>query len=325
MHGGKGQNARRPVVTGEIGIFNNWELWENMHMPLSLLGAQGEFGACARALPSGRIARWALVVGVAACLTSGAPIRGQDNQSSAKPGGNDVRGPIDILSDTKGFNVKPYLKEVAGMVKANWYLLIPDIARPPRLEQGHVAIDFRVAKDGHVKDVKYHETSEDPKLDRAAYGAITGFGSLPPLPSEFQCEFIKLRFHFYYNESPGDVAGGAGVRELDDQVLPCVTSKVIPIGEPALRVTPSSTHLAAGTKTQFSARIDGLIDLAVTWSIAGPGCEGPACGVISADGLYTAPAKIPNPSTITVTATLIATPTESASGTVTIVAAGGSH
>jgi len=235
-----------------------------------------------------------------------------------------LRGPIDVLSDTKGFNVKPYLKGVVRTVRSNWYFVMPNVARAPKLEQGHVAIDFRVMKDGRIKDVKYHENSEDPKLDRAAYAAITGSGPLPPLPSEFQCEFIKMRFHFFYNERPGDT-GGIGERELDDQVVPCVTSKVIPIGEPALSVSPVSIQVAAGTKTQFYAKINGLIDSAVTWSIAGPGCEGPACGIISASGLYAAPAKVPSPATITVTAALISTPTESASGAITIVAAGDSH
>jgi hypothetical protein len=61
--------------------------------------------ACAQALPSGRIVPWVLVVGVAACLASKSPIRGQDSQSSAKAGASDARGPIDVLSDTKGFNV----------------------------------------------------------------------------------------------------------------------------------------------------------------------------------------------------------------------------
>jgi hypothetical protein len=89
-------------------------------------------------------------------------------------------------------------------------------------------------------------------------------------------------------------------------------------------VSPISIQVAAGTKTQFYARMEGLVDSAVTWSIAGPGCEGSACGTISTSGLYTAPAKIPIPSTIIVTATSIASPTKSSSGTATIVATGGS-
>jgi TonB family protein len=147
--------------------------------------------ACAQALPSGRIVRWVLVVGVAACLASKSPIRSQDSQSSAKAGGSDARGPIDVLSDTKGFNVKPYLRTVARIVRSNWYIVMPNVVRAPKLEQGHVAIDFRVMKDGQINDVKYHENSEDPKLDRAAYAAITQSGPLPALPSEFQCDAIK--------------------------------------------------------------------------------------------------------------------------------------
>jgi TonB family protein len=294
-------------------------------MSSSIVGLECRGRANARTLLSARFVRSVSLLGVAAALLSGTGSQCQDSRLPIKPDGNDARGPIDVLSDTKGLNVKPYLKRVAGIVKANWHLLIPDIARQPRLEQGHVAIDFRVTKDGRIKDIKYHETSEDPKLDRAAYGAITGFGGLPSLPEDFPCESIALRFHFYYNESPGDIAGGAEARELDEHVLPCVTSKVIPIGEPVLKISPSSISVAAGTKTQFYGRIDGVIDAAVAWSIAGPGCEGQACGVISAEGLYTAPVKTPNPATITVTVTSTVVPTQSDFSTVSIVAARDSH
>lgn len=62
-----------------------------------------------------------------------------------------------------------------------------------------------------------------------------------------------------------------------------------------------SARVGVGSQQQFLATITGAEDSAVTWSV---GCEGSSCGTISADGLYTAPEKIPNPATISVTATL---------------------
>jgi TonB family protein len=96
-----------------------------------------------------------------------------------------------VLSDTKGFNVKPYLKEVVGIVRSNWYFVIPNVVRAPKFEQGYVAVDFRVMKDGQIKDVKYHVNSEDPKLDRAAYAAITGSDPLPPFPANFSVSLLN--------------------------------------------------------------------------------------------------------------------------------------
>ena len=105
------------------------------------------------------------------------------------------------------------------------------------------------------------------------------------------------------------------------QVVPCVTSKIQSVRTLGVTVSPTSTQVAVGSQQQFHATIVGAEDSTVTWSV---GCEGSTCGTISADGLYTAPAKIPNPPTLAVTATLKNAPMESASSTVTIVRAGDS-
>jgi len=296
----------------------------------STIGAKSDVDTAACALAPGRLIRLLLILGVTASLTSGRS-GGQGGSLPAKPGGNDAHGPVEVLSDTKGFNMKPYLKDLVARVRTTWFALIPNTARAPIMERGHLSIDFRVMKDGHVEDIKYHSTSGNENFDRAAYGAITGSSPMPPFPAEFQCQFVRLRFYFYYNESPGDTKE----RSLDNQVLPCVTSKVVPaddapskatpIEKLPLVVSPGSIQLAPGAKVRFYAKIYVLVDSAVTWSVRGPGCERSACGVISSDGLYTAPEKIPNPPVITVIATSTVTPTNTASSTVTIVVPGDAH
>ena len=287
---------------------------------LSRLRAKSNDAAGPRVLVARRFLRWVLVLGVAS-LTSGMASRGQD-RPSAKTDGIDTYGPIDVLTDTRGFNVKPYVKDITARVKPTWFSLVPKSARWLIKQQGHVSVDFRVTKDGNVADVKYHETSGNEGMDRAAYGAITGFGPMPPFPAEFQCQFIRLRFNFYYNERPDE---NVKERVLHDHVLPCGTSeapgKATLVENLPLLVSPGSIQLAPGARTRFLAKIYGLVDSAVTWSVRGSGCEGSACGLISSDGLYTAPDKIPNPSAITVIATSTVTPTQSASSTVTIAAA----
>jgi Bacterial Ig-like domain (group 2) len=58
----------------------------------------------------------------------------------------------------------------------------------------------------------------------------------------------------------------------------------------------------------------------VTWSVAGTGCSGASCGTIDVTGTYTAPASVPDPATVTITARLVADPTKFAAPTITIVA-----
>jgi len=57
---------------------------------------------------------------------------------------------------------------------------------------------------------------------------------------------------------------------------------------------------------------------AINWSVAGPGCTGATCGVISASGGYQAPASAPSPNSIVITATPLADPTKAATMIVTI-------
>ncbi len=71
---------------------------------------------------------------------------------------------------------------------------------------------------------------------------------------------------------------------------------------------------------QFTAKVTGTSNTAVTWSLSGTACTGSGnpCGTIDANGKYTAPANAPNPAQVTVTATSQADTTKSDSRAVTI-------
>jgi hypothetical protein len=86
----------------------------------------------------------------------------------------------------------------------------------------------------------------------------------------------------------------------------------------SVSVSPPSVQLKPGAQAQFTVTVSGSSSTLVIWSISGSGCSGSACGSISASGLYTAPAKSPNPPIVAVTATLLSDPTKSGSATVTI-------
>lgn len=84
-------------------------------------------------------------------------------------------------------------------------------------------------------------------------------------------------------------------------------------------VPPSS---GSSSTQQFSAQVTGTTNTNVAWSVqsavAGQGCAGPACGSISASGLYSAPGSAPSPNAISIVATSEADLTTSASATVSI-------
>jgi hypothetical protein len=78
-------------------------------------------------------------------------------------------------------------------------------------------------------------------------------------------------------------------------------------------VTPPSATIGASQTQQFTASVLNTGNTAVTWTISPAGT-----GTINASGLYTAPASISTPQTVTITATSQADTTESASATITL-------
>lgn len=90
-------------------------------------------------------------------------------------------------------------------------------------------------------------------------------------------------------------------------------------------VAPSTTSLYAdvpgnawpvdATQRQFTATVNNAANQTATWAVAG----GSANGTIDANGIYSAPASVPNPADVTITATSQADGTKSGSGTLTIL------
>lgn len=85
-------------------------------------------------------------------------------------------------------------------------------------------------------------------------------------------------------------------------------------------VSPASVTVQTGGAQPFAVIVSPSgANQAVTWSVSGTGCAGANCGKISSVGMYTAPASVPNPAIVTVTATSVTDSTKFGSATVTIV------
>src|SRR5690349_16647795 len=70
-------------------------------------------------------------------------------------------------------------------------------------------------------------------------------------------------------------------------------------------ISPTSSSVVAGQTRQFTAEVTNTSNPSVIWSAT--------AGAISPTGLYTAPATVPSPATVTVTAKSVASPSASAS------------
>jgi hypothetical protein len=87
-------------------------------------------------------------------------------------------------------------------------------------------------------------------------------------------------------------------------------------------VSPTSATIQAGGEQQFTATVSPIgANQAVTWSVSGSSCAGTSCGMIDTTGKYTAPATVPNPPTVVVTARSVTDSTKADTATVTITSA----
>jgi len=86
----------------------------------------------------------------------------------------------------------------------------------------------------------------------------------------------------------------------------------------SITVSPATASVPLGGAQQFISNVSGTANTGVTWSVNGKAGGDSTSGTISTTGLYTAPAAVPNPPTVTIAATSLADWRQQASAKVTI-------
>jgi TonB family protein len=112
--------------------------------------------------------------------------------SIGRPGSN-----LQLLSDAKGVDFRPYLNQILTTVRRNWLSILPDTARLG--QRGRVLIQFAIDRNGSVPKVVIAEGAGADTLDRAAVAAISASYPFPPLPADYKGDQIRLQFAFSYN------------------------------------------------------------------------------------------------------------------------------
>jgi hypothetical protein len=88
----------------------------------------------------------------------------------------------------------------------------------------------------------------------------------------------------------------------------------------AVKVAPTSGSVVVGQSLAFQATVTGSTNTAVTWQVGGITGGSATLGTITSGGVYTAPAQIPSPAIVSVTAVSQADTSKSASASVQITA-----
>ncbi|HTQ56973.1 MAG TPA: TonB family protein [Bryobacteraceae bacterium] len=103
---------------------------------------------------------------------------------------------LELLSDPKGVDFRPYLIQVLTAVRRNWFAVYPESARMGL--RGRVETQFVIARDGSVPKLVIVAHSA-PALDRAAVAGIDASHPFPPFPTQFTGDRVILKLVFSYN------------------------------------------------------------------------------------------------------------------------------
>lgn len=87
-------------------------------------------------------------------------------------------------------------------------------------------------------------------------------------------------------------------------------------------LSPSTATVSVGQTFQFTGKATPASRSGITWNVNGIVGGNTTTGTISSSGLYTAPAILPSPSSVTVSAVSTTDPSKSANALVTVVSAG---
>ena len=119
----------------------------------------------------------------------------------------------------------------------------------------------------------------------------------------------------------GTMKHSYGIRAL--AVMITLLAPVVPASATSISVVVSPTAIALepDANQQFTAKVVGSSDAAVTWSVNGIRGGDPAVGVISATGLYTAPLQMAGTLAVKVEASAAVEPTVSGVAAVSVAAA----
>lgn len=120
-----------------------------------------------------------------------------DSPSSRLPGQQQRPGSsLELMSDTKGADFKPYLIQVLALVKKNWYAVIPESAHLG--SRGLVEIQFIINREGTVPKLVIATESGTRSLDLAAVAGIDASQPFPPFPKDFNGQEVRLQLSFKY-------------------------------------------------------------------------------------------------------------------------------
>ncbi len=102
---------------------------------------------------------------------------------------------VELKSDPQGADFREYLTRILAIVRANWRHVLPESARMGML-QGSTEVEFIINRDGSIPKLVTAEESGSHALDMAAVAGLSMSNPLPPLPTDFKGQQVRVAFTF---------------------------------------------------------------------------------------------------------------------------------
>jgi len=111
------------------------------------------------------------------------------------PQSSDLKVGVELLSDTKGADLGPYMRILIADLKKHWMPPATESANQPAPKQEETLIRFTIAPDGHISAMRLESPGQETALDKAAWKAATAITPLP-LPAGVKDSSLTVLVHF---------------------------------------------------------------------------------------------------------------------------------
>jgi TonB family protein len=169
---------------------------------------------------------------------------------------------IDVHVDQKGADLAPWVRDFLVQTLMDW-----DIAPEERDVAGHATADFRVDRNGFIRDVSTTAGPELSAVKTAIDHAIADFRVHEGLPAAYPDESAAFHVTFYYQETPPPAPAGPppppppGVYPAYGRP-PSATAELASIVPPRLiqEVKPKYTSDAMRAKITGSVELSAIVE-----------------------------------------------------------------
>ena len=122
----------------------------------------------------------------------------QETLHAMSPQTSNMKLGFELLTDTNGKNIAPYVRELSSGLKKHWLALATEGANQAVLKQEETVIDLTIAPDGRLSAMRLEDSTNNAAVDKAAWNVAKGMTYLPP-PTGMRDASLKLRVHFVVN------------------------------------------------------------------------------------------------------------------------------